>query len=265
MADVLSTVESNGVRLAVEVVGEGEPVTVLAHGLTGSRADVAVFAPFLPGTNVLFDFRGHGDSERPPPGGYSMNDFAADVDRVAAAFGATRLAGISLGGGATLRLLRTVPDRFEKLVLLLPTRLERSMLAHTQLLRLADLLERYPVPKVADMLLEEEDRAGRFDQFPAAREFRRSVILRMNRDGIPAAIREALDDPPLGDDAEAMARVSAPALVIGQRGDPIHAAVVAEELAEALPNAELLLFDDPNALLRDIPAVVQKVAAFLDG
>ena len=263
MAGVESWVDSGGVKLAVEVVGQGEPVTVLAHGLTGSRADVGIFAPFLPGTKVLFDFRGHGGSDRPDPGGYSMDAFAGDVDAVASAFQATRLAAISLGGGATLRLLARKPDRFERLVFLLPARLERSMTAHTQLLRLADLLDRYPVEKVADILLEEEDRAGRFEEFPAAREFRREVILRMNGDGIPHAIREALDDPPLEEDAALMRRVTAPALVIGQRGDPIHAASVAEELAAALPNSQLVMFDDPNALLRDIPAAVQRVAAFL--
>lgn len=257
-------VESRGVKLAVEVVGEGRPVTVLTHGLTGSKADVAIFAPFLPGTKILFDFRGHGESERPGPGHYSMDDFAADVDAVAEAFGATGLAGISLGGGATLRLLTRVPDRFERLVILLPARLERSMTAHTQLLRLADLLDRYAVDEVAGILLAEEEAAGRFDEFPAAREFRREVILRMNRDGIPLAIREALDDPPLVGDASAMRRVRTPCLVIGQRGDPIHAADVAEELAAALPRSELAMFDDPDALLRDIPAVVQRVAAFLE-
>ncbi|HEX9891705.1 MAG TPA: alpha/beta hydrolase [Actinomycetota bacterium] len=265
MATVQTWVESRGVKLAAEVIGEGSAVTVLAHGLTGSRTDLAIFAPFLPGTKVLFDFRGHGDSERPGPGHYSMDDFAADVDAVAEAFGATGLAGISLGGGAALRLLTRVPDRFERLVFLLPARLERSMTAHTQLLHLADLLERYPVEEVADILLAEEEAAGPFEEFPAARELRREVILRMNREAMPHAIRELLDDPPLRDDASAVAGVRAPCLVIGQRGDPVHAAGVAEELAAALPAAELVLFDDPNALLRDIPGVVQRMAAFLDG
>ena len=65
MPDVISF---DGVPLATEVMGEGEPITVLAHGLTGFRRDFAIFAPFLPGTKVLFDFRGHGESGRPGPG-----------------------------------------------------------------------------------------------------------------------------------------------------------------------------------------------------
>lgn len=85
-----------------------------------------LFAPFLSGTKVLFDFRGHGDSERPGPGAYSMAHFAGDVEAVASTFGATCAAGVSLGSGAILRLLCSRPDRFERLVSLLPARLELS-------------------------------------------------------------------------------------------------------------------------------------------
>ncbi|HYH28579.1 MAG TPA: alpha/beta hydrolase [Actinomycetota bacterium] len=263
MGAVATRVLSEGVRLAVEMVGEGEPVTVLAHGLTGSRADLAIFAPFMPGASVLFDFRGHGESDKPGPGSYSMDHYAADVKNVADAYRATRFAGVSLGGGAALRLLKKEPDRFERLVFILPARLERSMSAHAHLMSLADLLERYPLEEVAERALEREAATGAFDDFPAAREVRRETILRMHRDGMPHAIREALEDPPVGDEASFLARITVPALVIGQRGDRIHHAEVAERLAAALPNSELMLFDDPNALLRDIPAVVQRVAAFL--
>lgn len=192
----MPTVNSGGVQLAVDVIGVGEPVTVVGHGLTGSRRDLAILAPMITGTKVLFDFRGHGDSGRPPPGSYSMDDFAADVDNVAAAFHATSLVGVSLGGGATLRLLHTKPDRFEKLVFILPARLERSGDARTRLLRLAELLQAMPLPEVADIVMAEEEADGHFDGFPGARDIRRRSILGMNADGIPHAIREAVDARP---------------------------------------------------------------------
>jgi 3-oxoadipate enol-lactonase len=255
-------VRSDGVRLAVEVVGEGQPVTVLGHGLTGSSRDLALFAPFLPGTKVLFDFRGHGESERPPPGSYTMDHFAADVEAVAAAFGAKRAAGVSLGSGAILRLLCSRPDRFERLILLLPARLERSSGAGARLLRLADLLESRTVEEVAELLIAEEEAAGRFARFPGAKEFRRTAILGMNGEGIPHAIRECVDDPPVRD-PEHLTRVLAPALVIGQEDDPVHLADVARELAETLPRAELVVLADQDALFRDVPILVQRAAAFL--
>jgi 3-oxoadipate enol-lactonase len=258
----MAHVISDGVRLAVEVIGEGEPVTVVGHGLTGSRMDFAPLAAFLPGTKVLFDFRGHGESERPPPGSYSMDEFAADVDAVADAHRARGLVGVSLGGGATLRLLHTKPDRFDRLVFVLPARLERSDAARTRLLRLADLLESRPPPEVAEILVAEEEALGSFDGFAGARDIRTRSILGMNGDGIPFAIRQAIDDPPVRD-PEAIRQITAPALVIGQEGDPVHDARVARELAEALPNAELLLYPDRFALLRDVGPLTQRVAAFL--
>jgi 3-oxoadipate enol-lactonase len=256
------TVDSDGVGLACDVVGSGEPITVVGHGLTGSRRDFAPLTPFIPGTKVLFDFRGHGESDRPPAGSYSMDRFAGDVDAVARAFEATSVVGVSLGGGATLRLLSRRPDRFERLVFILPARVERSSEAHRGLLRLADLLEHKPLTEVADVVLAEEVAAGSLDRLPGARERRRAAILAMNGEGMPHAIRECLFDPPLRDPAP-LARVSAPALVVGQEGDPVHTADVARELAASLPHAELLLFPDQDALMREIPALTGRVAAFL--
>lgn len=258
----MPSVASEGVRLAVEVIGEGRPVTLVGHGLTGSKSDFALLAPLLPGTKVLFDFRGHGASERPPPGSYSMDHFASDIDNAARAFGATCLVGVSLGGGATLRLLSSRPDRFEKLVFILPARLERSDEARTKLLRLADLLEARPVEEVAEIILAEEEEAGSFDGYSGARDIRMRSILGMNRDGIPHAIRECIDDPPVRD-AAAIARIGAPALVIGQEGDAVHSATVARELAEELPNGELILYPDRLAILADLGSLTQRVARFL--
>ena len=260
----MQTVVSDGVRLAVDVVGEGDPVTVVGHGLTGSRRDFFLLAPFIPGTKILFDFRGHGESEAAPPGSNSMDHFAADVDNVAAAFGASALVGVSLGGGAALRLLRSKPDRFERLVFILPARLERSDRARSKLLRLADLLESGPVEEVADIIVAEEEAEGAFAAGPAWRDRRREAILGMNGSGMPRAIREAIDDPPIRD-GSAVGRVTAPALVVGQEGDPVHRAEVARELAEALPNAELILFEDRFAMLAEVATLTRRIAGFLSG
>jgi 3-oxoadipate enol-lactonase len=260
----MPTVMSDGVRLVADVHGEGEPVTVVGHGLTGNRSDLAVLAPFIPGTKVFFDFRGHGDSDRPPSGSYSMDDFGADVDNVAAAFGATRLVGVSLGGGATLRLLHRKPDRFERLVFVFPARLEDAGPVRTKLLRLAEMLETRPVPEVAATVVAEEEAEGMFAEQPATRDLRMQALLAMNADGIPHAIREAVDDQPLRD-PEILPRITAPALVVAQEGDPTHGAEVAKELVEALPNAELLVYPDRFALVREIPSLTARIAEFLIG
>lgn len=253
---------SDGVELAVEIVGSGEPITLLAHGLTGSRRELELFPPFLPGTKVLFDFRGHGESGRPPPESYSMDHFAGDLEAVADAFEATAVAGVSLGGGATLRLLRRRPDRFSRLVFLLPARLERATEAHTRLLRTADLLESEGPEEAARIVVAEEAARGAFEAFPTSRAYRLEAIRRMNSDGIPHAIRELLNDAAPSDEA-ALRRVTAPSLVVGQEGDPVHTADVARELAEWLPNSELVILPDQYSLIREIPTLVQKVTALL--
>ena len=78
-----------------------QPVTVFAHGLTNSRNELAAFTPFVAGTKVRFDFRGHGLSSVPETG-YRFADFARDLDAVARAYGATRAVGTSLGAGAIM-------------------------------------------------------------------------------------------------------------------------------------------------------------------
>src|SRR5205823_13055177 len=154
-AAVPDVISFDGVRLSVHVLGAGEPVTVMGHGLTSTYRDFEIFAPFLPGTKVMFDFRGHGDSECPPPGSYTTEDFAQDLNAVAKEYEATCAAGVSLGVAAIMRLLVTEPDRFEKLILLLPGRIPVHPQVKERLLHLGDLLERYSVEEAADITIAE--------------------------------------------------------------------------------------------------------------
>jgi 3-oxoadipate enol-lactonase len=249
---------SDGTELFVDVVGEGRPVVLLAHGLTGNRNEFAIFAPFLPGTKVLMDFRGHGDSARPPAGSYTFDHLAGDVAAVADAFGVTVVAGGSMGAAATLRLLESDPARFDRLIILLPARLEVGDETYTRLARMADLLEEHGPERTADIVIEEEDASGAFDQFPASRDYRRAAILAMNSDGVPHAIRGVINDQPVRD-PERIRLVTAPTLIIAQEGDSFHSTDVARELAAVMPNSELVVLPDQHAMLREIPMLMAKV------
>jgi pimeloyl-ACP methyl ester carboxylesterase len=255
-------VRNDGVRLAVEVAGEGEPVTVLGHGLTGSRRELQLFAPFLPGQTVLMDFRGHGESDSPEPGSYSFEHFAADLSTVADVYGAKCAGGASLGVAAILRLLTRQPDRFERLVFLFPARLDEEGAVKARLLRLAELLETKGPQEAAGIVIEEEAALGAFDDFPASRDYRRDAILNMNAKGVPNAIRETVEEEVLHDTSPLEA-VSAPVLIIAQEGDPLHTSDVARDLADAFPSSQHIIYPTPGDLLRDIPALVQRVVGFL--
>jgi 3-oxoadipate enol-lactonase len=258
----VQTLAPDGTKLAVEVSGQGEPVSVFGHGLTGSRADLRLITQFLPGTKVLFDFRGHGESELPGAGSYSTGHFASDLDAVARDHRATCAGGVSLGTGAVLRLLAVDPKRFDKLIFIHPARLDRSNEAHRRMFRLARVLETLQFEDAVEEILRAEAAEGAFDEWPGRRDLRRATLLSMHAQSIPHAIRECIDDPPVPD-GEVLRSVTAPALVIAHEGDQVHAATVARDLAEALPNAELAIYPSYRELIENTPELVQRVGALL--
>jgi 2-succinyl-6-hydroxy-2,4-cyclohexadiene-1-carboxylate synthase len=112
----------DGVRLAVEDVGAGDPV-LLVHGFTGAQEDFTDHrSRFAEHARVVtFDHRGHGDSDDPTEASaYSLDRLAADTLAVADALGLDRfrLLGHSMGGMVARRVVLAHPDRVEALVLM---------------------------------------------------------------------------------------------------------------------------------------------------
>lgn len=247
--------------LHVEVDGDGLPVMVLAHGLTNSCRELADLTPFVPGTKVRFCFRGHGHSSS-PESGYRFADFGRDLDAVSAAYGATVALGTSLGAGAVCSLVADRPERFEKLILLLPAGLDREFRYKERMLRTAGLIEGRSKDEAIEAILSDPERVANYLAMPWLRDFDRRLLEGLNPVGVPRAIREIIEDQPLRDRRQ-MAAVSAPTLIIGREGDDIHPAEVARILAGIMPNAELLLFDDGPAMFESIPAIVARVVEFL--
>ena len=249
------------VRLHVEVDGDGDPVTVLAHGLTNSCSELARLTPLVPGTKVRFCFRGHGHSSSPEHG-YRFADFACDLLAVADGYGATIAFGTSLGAGAIAHAVVQDPDRFEKLVFLLPAGLDVAFQYKERMLRTASLVEGKPSGEAIEALLSDPERVARYLEYPWLRDLDRELMSNLNPVGVPRAIREVIEDWPL-EDREDMRKVTAPTLIICRRGDEIHPAVVGEILAGIMPNAELVMFEDGVQMYQSIPDIVQRVAEFV--
>jgi pimeloyl-ACP methyl ester carboxylesterase len=247
--------------LHVEVDGQGEPVTVLAHGLTNSCRELADVTPFVAGTKVRFCFRGHGHSSSPEHG-YRFADFARDLDAVASAYGATVAMGTSLGAGAICNLVSRQPDRFEKLIFLLPAGLDRPFQYKERLLRSAGIMDGRSHEEAVEALLTDPERVAGYIEYPWLREFDRRNMRDLNPVGVPRAIREVVYDRPL-QDREEMRRVTAPTLLICREGDEIHPALVGLILAEVMPNTELMMFRDGSDMYESIPRIVARVAQFL--
>jgi 3-oxoadipate enol-lactonase len=255
-------VRSDDAVLHVEVDGEGEPVTVLAHGLTNSCRELAAFTPLVAGTKVRFCFRGHGHSSVPETG-YGFADFARDLDAVATAYGARNAVGTSLGAGAICHLLGEDPARFERIVLLLPAALD-LVIGGEGFLRTASTLESMPLDRAIDTLLSEPGRAAKYLEAPWLRELDLLLWKDLNAPGVARSLRGIVGDVAIRD-RELLRKVDAPVLLIGREGDPIHPADVSRVLAELFPNAELILLSGQEDLVGSIPMLVDRVGSFLTG
>ena len=115
-----------------------------------------------------------------------------------------------------------------------------------------------------EAILSDPDRLARYALAPWLRDFDAQMLADLNTEGVPRAIREIVEDWPLRDRHD-MAKVSTPTLLICRRGDMIHPAEVGEILAEIMPNAELIMFEDGDELWRAIPAIVARVVEFVAG
>lgn len=98
------SVERDGVELAYDAAGRGDPPIVFVHGWSCDRSYFAPQYEHFSARHAVasVDLRGHGESGRPEPGTgvYEIDTFADDVLAVAAALGYDRpvVIGHSLGG-----------------------------------------------------------------------------------------------------------------------------------------------------------------------
>jgi pimeloyl-ACP methyl ester carboxylesterase len=256
-------VRTDDATLYCEVDGDGEPVTVLAHGLTNNRNELAAFTPLIPGTKVRFDFRGHGRSSSPPTG-YRFVDFARDVDAVASAFGATVAVGTSLGAGALGNLVCRVPDRFERMVWLMPAGLDRPFSLAGRYHALAGDLEGKTSQEALDDVLNDPRRVAEYVETPWRLDVDRVLWEHRDPDGLARAIRGAVEDWPIPD-RDLLRDVPIPTLIVCIEGDDIHPAELGRILADLLPNAELIVYGSQDELFAQVPALVARVSSFIAG
>lgn len=107
-------VTSNGIRLAYERDGRGEPVLLIMGQAAGGNVWSMYQVPALKSAGyevITFDNRGMPPSDV-PPGGYSLADLVTDTEGLIEALGAgpCRLVGTSLGAYITAELAVSRPD-----------------------------------------------------------------------------------------------------------------------------------------------------------
>lgn len=238
----MSTFERGDLTLHYSERGRPDaPAVVLMHGLTLSSRSMEALAERLPGYRVLLlDLHGHGKSSRPSDDDrYSLSEFTDDVVALLDHLGleSAVVGGMSLGANVAFQLALDHPERVQGLILEMPVFGRGDAVARVLFkalnvffLGIAPIgdalrpaLSRIPLPREAP---------------PGVKQATEYVT--GNHRALAAIMRGLNREPPPPSDAETLADIDAPALLIGHKGDPLHVFADVEEVAEGLPQASLV-------------------------
>jgi pimeloyl-ACP methyl ester carboxylesterase len=161
-----------------------------------------------------------------------------------------------------MSLLEHDPDRFDRIVMLLPASLDLPFRNPERFDGIADLLEAYPKDEAIGRILEMS--RDRYERAPWLRELDLLLWEDMNPVGVARSIREVTRDISISD-REVLRKVQAPVLLICREGDTIHPAELGGILDDLLPNSELVTLGSEEELIASIPLLIERVRAFLEG
>ncbi|MDZ7727590.1 MAG: alpha/beta fold hydrolase [Dehalococcoidia bacterium] len=264
--------EINGLRLRYEVRGASAPLAIVGHGLLGSMEQLDSSLPGLEGllgqVRILrYDARGHGESEGPTaPEDYTWDALGRDMLAFADAERVDRavFAGGSMGAGSAMWVAIERPERVRAMIAAMPPplghehmrdRSEQGALAMLQ--GLARAVEQHGIERTVQMLKA-------FPQFaptPEEGEERARWLLAQDPSTLVPAIR-GLGQAPYHD-PELYRRITAPTLVIGHEGDPLHPVRAARLLADRVPGARLIVGDYPGYWREHPEELVSELRTFL--
>lgn len=249
-------------RIEYLTVGDGAPGAVFAHGLAGSIATTRPFGSGVTGRRTFLHFRGHGASDA-PEGDWTYGALASELRAVADHVGARNCLGVSMGAGALCAVLEETPERFDRIVLMLPAVVDRprEQEARDRFAMLADLVDEHDVDGIAEVFVRDQPVDVR-DSAPV-RHWAAEQARLLAGTPVSRALRALPGAVPLADRA-ALADVTAPALVVTQEDDAAHPVGVARELSEALPSATLEVLPAGGVLWSHRRRVRELVSGFLD-
>ncbi|MBT2507731.1 alpha/beta fold hydrolase [Streptomyces sp. ISL-98] len=249
-----------GAELVYDDAGEG-PLAVYAHGGFVSRAaedrmGLFDWAPVLDvGVRLVrYDARAHGRSTgEPVDSDYTYPSLAGDllglIDHLGAA-GPIDAMGASMGCGTVLHAAVRAPDRFSRLVLLIPPTAWTTREAYARANReSADTVEREGV----DAWLAAKRKQPRPEVVAGVPPFRPTPTERVLPSVLRGLARSDLPSP------TAIAALHQPVLILAWVDDPGHPLSTAETLAHLLPHADLHV----SRTRADIRTWGERIAAYL--
>lgn len=239
-------VRVNGVLLRVEEVGHGPPL-LLVMGLGASLETwVAQRDAFAARHRViLFDNRGAGESESPPPP-WTVPGMADDAVGVLDALGIARahVLGVSMGGMIAQEMAIRFPERVDRLVVAVsfarPDPLRRAFLLFRRWARLqgADLVQEGVANLpwlVSPAVLNDPDRLEAVLGIVSAMPL-------MSAEAYAQQVDAILEH----DTLSRLGEVRAPTLVLAAAEDVLTPVFLSREIAAAIPGARLAILPRGN-------------------
>ena len=238
----MPTVHVRGIDLAFDDHGSG-PAVLLVHGHPFDRSmwdpQVEAFAGRY--RLVVPDLRGYG-ATTVPDGTTLLDEVALDLAHLLDHLGVERavVCGLSMGGQVTMEFARLFPDRLSGLVLCDTDARAETPESYDARLAMAALLEREGMERYVEDGLADFLHARTFEERP----------------GVVAHMRRMMHAaPPLGaarlqrgraerrDHTAALGALGVPALVVTGEADPFTPVETARHIAEAVPDAELVVVE----------------------
>src|SRR3954454_3444417 len=261
----MPTFTHEGQRLAYTEYGSGPRTGVLLHGLLLSQRMHIPLAKDLAerGNRVVtIDLLGHGASERPSDmWRYSMTAFGEQTIGLLDHLGVDEavIAGTSLGANVALEACAAGPERVRGMVIEMPV-LDNALLgcalAFTPLMFALTIGE--PVMRGVSRLTQLiPDRAGPF--------YIQIGLDTVRQDPAPsAAVLQGLFFGRTAPHRAIRRQMTAPALVIGHRRDPVHPFSDSGMLVDELPNGRLLEANSMLELRLAPKRLTNEIARFID-
>jgi pimeloyl-ACP methyl ester carboxylesterase len=245
------------------------PVVVLIHGYTDNARDWVPMLPYLSKRYrlILVDIRGHGQSSKPECC-YTRLDFAYDIKLLLDALGVHKadIVGHSLGSIIAQTFAEYWPERTAHVVLISSTGGEPPGRPKQPGFDFAAEIRKLkePIDPDSPFMIAWWDSPTPVDP---------DFIRRQRKDaaGIPLRVWLAVLDQALpagnvyGDLQSTLPRLKAPTLLIWGSKDPIMGEDVRQSLRDALPHAQVKIFDGlgHNPFWEDPRGVAHAVNAFL--
>ncbi len=229
---------SGDLAVDFQITGSGAPVTCFVPGLGQTIADTRPFGSAVVGTKIFVNLL---DRVEPTADSDTAHErLADDVAEMVDATATTRAVGVSLGASVVLTLAVRRRDLFERIVVALPPSLDQQ--SPGDVIKLADAIEANDQIALTRLLLEMQPLPARSRSDVRIWARRHAAII--GGTGVAEAFR-VLAGAPSSLTAEQLRGIDVRVLVLAQRDDRWHPLSAAEQLAAALPNAELVVSDVP--------------------